>query len=214
MANTWHKESDTQFLITVGQFISTVGAVPTTYGLTAANFVTLANYEEQFDDSVAGVAAAKAAAKAATQTRDADRKTLADFFGQLVNAIYANPAVTDAMIADAGLQPRDKTRTKPTAYTPTNFNAAPDAGGNVTFTWDANGNSKNTLYVIETQSPGDEAWTILASTTKRRVTFYGFAPGVEKWFRVSAQRSSGASTPSFPAVIYGVAGGPALQVAA
>lgn len=214
MGNTYFNMTDNQLDDLFKQFLSVVGVAPTTYGLTAGNITALTNYQEQFGDAITNVVATRAAAKAATQTRDLSRTDALTFFGQLLATIYKNPSVTDAMIAEAGLVPRDGTRTKKVPYQPANLNAVPTPSGSVTLTWEPNGNAYGITYVVEYQAPGAESWTFLGTSTKRRETYFGFAPGTEVWFRVTATRNSQTSEPSYPASIYTPSSAPALKIAA
>lgn len=214
MANNYHKLTDGQLNELFKGFLDVVGAAPVTYGVTAGNITALTNYQEQFGDAITGLVVARAAAKGATQTRDTTRQDALVFFSQLLATIYHNPSVTDTMLADAGLAPRDTNRTKKVPYQPTNLNAVPTPSGTVTLTWEANGNTYGVAYVVEYQAPGAETWNFLGTSFKRRETYSGFAPGTEVWFRVTATRNSLNSEPSYPASIYTPASVPALKIAA
>lgn len=214
MGNNLNTLPDSQLDDVFKQFLNVVGVAPTTYGLTAGNITALTNYQEQFGDALSNLVNARALAKSATQTRDSTRQDALVFFSQLLATVYHNPSVTDAMLTEAGLAPRDTNRTKKVPYQPTNLNATPTPNGNVTLTWDANGNTYGVAYVVEYQAPGAETWNYLGTSFKRRVTYGGFAPGTEMWFRVSATRNSLTSDPSYPAFIYTPASVPALKIAA
>lgn len=214
MANDYHQLPDAKLDSFFNQFLTVVGVNPTSYGMTAGNITSLTTVEEQFADSVTVVTSTRAAAKAATQQRDANRQSAIDQFAYYFANIYNNPSVTDAMIAEAGLAPRDGSRTKKVPYQPANLAATPSPSGSVTLTWDANGNTWGATYVVECQAAGAETWTFLGTSTKRRETFLGFTPGVETWFRVTAQRNGEVSEPSYPASIYAPAGAPPLKAVA
>lgn len=212
--NNWRNASDPSFSASIAQFLSIVGPSPAAWGFIAGQVTNLSNVVDVFDDAVVSHTDAKAAAKAATQYRDATRETASQTFALMVNEAYNNPAVTDAMIASAGLEPRDKSRTKQIPQTPIDLLVTPFANGSITLSWKPNGSTYGVTYVIETQNPGAENWSVYDVTNKTKATYYGFAPGEEKWFRVVAKKTDQTSDPSLPASIYSPASAPSLRVAA
>jgi len=202
MANNWQSKTDHQLDTDLKRIVSVVGADPGAYGVSAGIVADLAACESEFAADITNVVAARAAALAATQARDASRRAAAEVLSRLAASLYASPEVSDAMLADAGLSPRDKKRSRQTPRQPANLLATPDIHGNVVLAWEPGGNVYGVTYVLEWRRDGEEAWTFLGTTTRKRVTYPGFPPGVPVWFRVTASRNMEVSLPSYPACIY------------
>ena len=213
-ANNFQKLSDADLQTLAARFISIVGAGPTSYGLTGAQIVTLTTNDDNYVDAVTAFTDAKTTAKAASADRDAKKAVLVDNLSTLAKTIYNNPSVTDTMIADAGLQPRDSGRTPIVPTTPVDLLANAFADGHVDLKLGRNGNAYGVTFLVEAQSPGAETWTVVATTTKSKATVFGFAPGEAKWFRVRAEKNGISSEPSLPAPIYVPSSSLTIQLAA
>jgi hypothetical protein len=68
-------------------------------------------------------------------------------------------------------------------------------------------------FIVEVSSDG-VSWSQWTVTKKKSLTLDGFAPGVQKWFRVKATNRGQFSFPSQSASIYGGGEGVQLQIAA
>lgn len=214
MANNWQSKTDGQLDADLKRIVSVVGADPGAYGVSAGIVADLAACETEFATDITQLVAARAAALAATQARDASRRAASEVLSRLAASLYANPNVSDAMLADAGFAPRDKKRTRQKPHQPTNLLAKPDIHGNVALTWEPSGNSYGVTYVIEWRREDSESWSFLGTTTRKRARFRGFAPGVPAWFRVTASRNTVVSAPCYPASIYSPESIPSTRLAA
>lgn len=199
----------------VGTQMSTeLNATPAAFGVTVAQAAELDTALTNFTDARTNVENKKAELRAAVEEQNAYRDALVSTMGFLSKDIYNNPSVTPAMIALLGLEPRDTSYTSAIPYTPTGFEATPNADGSVNFKWNRNGNSPRATFIIEQKNPGGE-WSVLTTTTKTKVSLFGFNPGEEKWFRVYATVNGQVSAPSFEDPIYAAApSSPTLSVAA
>lgn len=199
---------------TAPQMNAGVSATPTAYGLTAAQASALDVAVTNFLDAKTAVEDKRSEYRAAVEEQNQFRDELVTLMSQYTSIIYKNPSVTPAMIALLGLEPRDTSPTPSVPFTPTSFEATPFADGSVNFSWNRNGNSRNTNFVIEQKNPGGE-WSVLTTTTKTKISLFGFNPGEEKWFRVYATVNGQVSAPSFEDPIYAAApSSPTLSVAA
>lgn len=214
MANNWQSKTDGQLDLDLKMIVAVVGADPGAYGVGAGIVADLAACEAEFSADITQLAAARAAALAATQARDASRRAASELLSRLAASLYANPEVSDAMLADAGFSPRDKKRTRQQPRQPKALSAVPDIRGNVALAWEPGGNAYGVTYVIEWRREDAESWSFLGTTTRKRVRFPGFAPGVPAWFRVTASRNTVVSLPSYPASIYAPASIAAAHLAA
>ena len=187
-------------LLALGTNVATVIGPGTTnpYGVPTAAVTALMAADAALGGAINAQVAAKAAEKAATVTKAAKRDGVVAALNTIATAVYANPAVTDTMLASLGFPARRSgpaPRRVPTE--PTGLSAEPFANGTVKLKWNRNGNKPGILFVIETSEDG-LAWTMIRSTTRSSFAVEGFAPGVPAWFRITATTSTAASLPRSP----------------
>lgn len=185
------------------------------YGTSTGQDTALASANTAFGTALTGLSAAKASYKAALQTRDSARADLVSALRSIGTTIYADPAVTDQMIADAGYAVHDTTPEKHSPVMVEGFSAVPVGEDSVLFTWDRGANTYPCEFVIEGRADGSSTWSQVYTTTKARIEVAGFAAGVPYWFRVTARRNNQVATPSFSVGIWGATTSPAtLSLAA
>lgn len=200
--NNLHKKPDSTLLMLTGLFNDVVSPDPATYALTADELTELAEAIASLDSAAQSAATIRGELASAYVAKAKERDRLLGRFTTLVNKIYANPTVTDAMITATGLEPRDAGRSRIVPVRPANLIATPSAIGTVELKWDKNGNAYGVSYHIEVAGKDSSSWTMLTSTTRTSITLSGFEPGVMRWFRVSANKNGTTSRPSFSSVIY------------
>ena len=154
---------------------------------------------------------ARDAATNAVKTKDTTKQSSISTARLWAQRVQNNPAATPAMLTSMGIVPASAPAGPVTV--PTFLGANPSSSGTCVLTWNANGNTRATTYVLEQNIDGT-GWTWLGSTTKRRFEDGGATPGVPKLYRVRAQRGGVTSAPSAEAGIYGGEGSVELKVAA
>jgi hypothetical protein len=117
----------------------------------------------------------------------------------------------DPNIYAAASIPAPSAPTPVVPQTPTQLVATPQVDSTVILKWKRNGNPQGVIFKIET-STGNGVWQFLTDTTRASIALSGYAPGVQKFFRVSASKSGLVSQNSNEAVIYPSGG--SLQLAA
>ena len=170
------------------------------YSISVPQKLALVSATNALGNSMQAVSDSKAAYRSSVQTRDLDDKTLMENVAGLAKTLYANPAITDAMLVAIGLEPRPSTRTKHLPIVPTEFAAVPAVDGTVKLTWKRNGNVSGTSFLIE-QKIGS-TWTFICSTTTTKLTLTGYTPGATSTFRVIATRLQMSSPASNEFTIY------------
>ena len=178
-----------------------VGA-PATYGVSVPIATAYQGAFDAFDAAITDAEAAKAAYHAAIEAQAAARAAFLDKVSQIGAIIYNNPLVTDAMLVAASFPPHDTSKTKHSPVTPTDFLVEAVANGTVNLKWNRNGGPTGTNYIIETQTPGDEAWVATYQTTKTKATLAGFPAGQPANFRVIAQKGDQFAYPTTTEMIY------------
>lgn len=182
-------------------FDNAVAGVELGYGLLPADITTLTANLTAFNTSIDDAEIAKAAALAATQAKIAAREVVLAELAKLFKKVYATPTVTDAMLATAGLSPRNTAKVKIVPQQPMTFIATPDVNSTVFFAWSKGANKYGVNYLIE-QKDADGAWSVIFSTTKTKATLPDFAVGATATFRVKATKNDLYSTPSNESTIY------------
>lgn len=179
-----------------------VVSAPTQYGLTGPQGDDLAEIAALFSSALSEMEEVRGLFASAMESKENLREAALTRFGKLMNLMYAQPDVTPEAITSLTLRPRIKTKTPVVPIAPTHFSALPFSNGTVQLSWKPGGNKYGVVYEIEALDPDQENWTIIATTTKTRLTLSGFPAGSPKWFRVRATKNGRASSYSFKAGVY------------
>jgi hypothetical protein len=202
MANPYSKSTDADLLGQARVALSLVAPDPQHFNTTPEMVTRLAALCEVFAERTFEAAEAKARYHGAVAGRRDARQELLSTFGQLVNQILGSEELTEAEVREAGLNPRERRGSRIRPLRPEELQAQPNANGTVLLHWKPGGNPYRVTYLVEVSAEGREDWKVLLTTTKTRVRVRGFAPGVERWFRVSAAHSEQTSASSNTSVIY------------
>lgn len=178
-----------------------LGADPATYGIDPADAAELAALAAQFRADIQAVTAARAAYRAEVQGKDATRAQTADLMARLGQNLYANSALSEAQIVDAGYAAHDAVRSPVGAFEPMGLTASPNANGTVELKWDRAGNAFGVTFVIEVKR-GEGEWRVETFTSRSSLTLEGFPPGDPAWFRVYAKSATRRSEASGVVGIY------------
>ncbi len=200
--NTYFSMSDGDLQAMAGVVNSTMSTSAAAYGVSGAQAAALNTAFTEFGTARSDAASAEADFHSAIEDKSAAREALLANLSTIAKVIYNNTAVTPAMIAAAGYQPRDEERTPVVPQTPTDFQAEPFANGTVQFGWGRNGNPYGVVFVLE-HSPNGTSWSQIWSGRQSKAKLEGFTPGVLGWFRVRARTATLFSDWSTPEAIYG-----------
>lgn len=212
MANKISNLTDAQLAGLLTNMTNGLDGRVTAYGLTAADFTALQNSTSLFNDAVVFSETAEAARKSATQQKKTQKRSTVGVASGIANRVYANPAVSNQMLAEIGLTPRSQGGTRSAPKTPLDLIAAPSANGYVKFTWKRNGNPTRAVFNLQQWQNG--AWITISALTRVSETLGGFAPGIEQRFRVVAWLNGQQSQPSNEFTIYDEGGSEVLSLAA
>lgn len=174
------------------------------YAVPAGQVTSLETTKTSLSNGIQTASDTKAAYHAAIQAKAVSKHGLVGSIAAIAKTVYANPAVTDTMLAAIGLAPRPSTRTRHDPLTPTMFIATPSVDGNVAMQWNKNGNVAFTTYLIE--QLGANGWFFVKSVSGSRALLSGYAPGTTVSFRVVAWRVGVSSAPSNVSTIYPAGG--------
>ena len=173
-----------------------------TLGLSPTDISTLASSAVSVNSTIAAGVTAQANAKAVVKTKQLTLRASEKMLRAYVKRIQANPNTTDALRRQMGLPVRQPaTHTQPAV--PAALTVAGQSDGTNTLAWDTMGNKQGTMYLVEYQTVGNGAWTLLDGTTRAKYAATGFVPGQRTSYRVRAKRNEQTSAYSNEAVIYG-----------
>lgn len=120
----------------------------------------------------------------------------------LVRRVHANPAVSDALKAAAGIPVHDRVRSHLAPVQPTHLVVTTEVSGENHLAWKTGGQGRATMDRIEARSGAETEFTLLDHTTAPRYVHRGRKPGAPIVYRVLARRSNQLSAPSNEAGIY------------
>lgn len=193
---------------------ATGGTAPNPYSIPAATLNALSGLDQDTLNAATDVDAKKAALRASMQERDALLRSLVESLAEIARSVYANPAVTPAMVAALGLQPRSTARVRIVPKTPTDLLATVTENGAIALKWNRFGNAKGVNFVVEAKV-GTGDWAFVGSTTACRLALEGYATGAAVGFRVSASNGGTVSAPSAAATVFpSSSSAPTLRLAA
>ena len=183
------------------------------YGLTEAEVQELDEANATFGTDIQIAIDRENSRKSAVAAKDEDREVVLAGITTIAAKLYANPAVTDKMLTQAGFAERPVYGSRTTPKQPTGLVANAFSDGNVSLKWNRNGSSRSAIFTVwATDSTG--AWDVVTSTTKTKITVSGFTPGQFATFKVVSSVNNLTSAPSNLASIYEVGGTTALSIAA
>lgn len=204
-SNNFQGKSDASLSSMAHQAFTVINGALLAYGVPGPTMALVEAAADALDTDVADVTGKTASLKAAHEGKRADRTSLIDALNTVGATIYNNPLVTPEMLAAAGYAVHDTSGTTVVPNAPADLLANPAADGTVALKWGRNGNPQGVSFLVEVRGETG-GWTFVSSTSRARITLNGYAPGVGKWFRVSATKNDLTSLPSNEAPIYGGAG--------
>ena len=191
---------------------SKLKAYKTQLALTDAQADAIAALAAAYSNSFDTAATAQSVSKAATQTRNTQRKNTTQGLAVFVDQWQSNPLVTPAILADLQLPVHKTTRTTLAPVAPVNLVATPTATGQVNIKWKRNGNSATTTFWLQWDDNG--TWTTVYASTATKATLEDWPINTPATFRVLAVKKDQISGPSNTATIWGGSSSASLELAA
>lgn len=183
-------QSDAMFSQKLLQFETGMAKHGDALGFSAEAEASASAAADSFATALTASDNAKAIAKGAVATKDATRKSSTATVRALAAQVKSNPLATPEILADFGMNPSPST--SGTVKIPTNLVVQPQTQGFAKLTWKRNGNTSNTVFVIQART-GTGQWTIIGTSTKSSFIDPSAIPAVPKWYRVRAERGGSVS---------------------
>jgi hypothetical protein len=175
----------------------------TALGLTPDQVIAISSAQGAFIDALTSVEGAKSTYKAAVADKDAAETSAIQTVQPFIARFQANPNLTPGLLATLGVVPRNPGRTHREVSLPTQLQASVNAvAGQVTLSWDPNGNPSYTQYRIEAAPSPAGPWSVVYVTERKRVTLTGYEAGNSVSFRVYASRAGKTNGPTNIITIY------------
>ncbi len=188
----------------------------------AANAAAL-GYEVDDIDAVLGAASAfntafntaesaKVSSRYATQEKQDQYRSTAEVIRDYAQALKSNPLVTDEILEECGFEPSPAPAGP--VVPPSDLTAKPQSDGMCLLKWKRNGNSTNTVYIVEAQIGSSSTWTVINAGTNLSYKDFDATPGIQRVYRVKARRRNVTSPASPSATIYPGGTSTTLSIAA
>ncbi|MEX2244223.1 MAG: fibronectin type III domain-containing protein [Fimbriimonadaceae bacterium] len=171
-------------------------------GLTAQQVQQIQDASAAFEQAQQGAHAALCAYRAAIEAKDGARHAAIELTARLIAGWKPNPDVSDATLADVGVERDRKRRRAVPVHRPGEVLVTTGNTVNA-LSWSPNGNEYRTVYIIESRASEREEWRFIAATTRTKLAHTGQRPGATVWYRVYAQRAGRNSGPTVPSAAYG-----------
>ena len=173
-------------------------------GLPETGAITTA--QTNYANSVSAMTAAHDAAKAATNTKNEAYAAAFALVQQWANQWQADPAVSQELILELGLNIRDTTPSPRPIFAVTDVVASGNAVGTVRMKWNRGANLPGCNFIVQSRPVGGTEWSFVTVTTKTRLAI-GALPITATEMRVITERRGILSEPSESTVVYGEVGG-------
>lgn len=200
--NSYLPAKDADLQSWANNFLAVANANLAILGLTAPDVTTVSTDKGSFDASVTNNITKQAEAKSAVENKKNVRKKFELSTRNLVNKIQANPNVTSDIKAKLGITVKDSSSSPTNPITPIGLLVNPNSNGTNKLSWNRNGNSQGTIFLVEAEDKPGNPWILIGTTTKTGFDHTNQLPGKTQYYRVRAQRSDNSSDPSNEAVAY------------
>lgn len=210
MDKPYYKMSKAELRAMMQTFTTVATANATPLGLSPAQISEIGGQNTLFNTSLNDQTAAQATARGAVADCTTERSDTIDLISRFAAIFKANPAISDELIAQLGLPPRNQGGDHLPVYDPTNLSALGCSNGVNELKWNKNGNFAGVTYVIEAAYDGTTDFEIIDLSTTTKFEHFDQTPGREVVYRVFARRRNIRSGYSNTAVIYAGGGQQAL----
>lgn len=209
--NDYIPSRDTQLDVWLDNFVKQCETYESELGLDSGSFGTISTLTTAFQTSLGNVTTAKEELKGLVSTKDEDRGDIVALVRTYARQWKNDPSIPSSILNALGIV---TSSTSGPVTMVTNLTASGCGDGDNKLTWNRNGNSANTIFVIESRLDGTANWAFAGTTTKSTFTHTGQAPGQPIWYRVISNRGNFSAGPTQPVLLFGNPGDASLSIAA
>ena len=212
MANTdYIPGGDTQLNTWLDNFVKQCETYESELGLDTGSLGSITTLTAAFQTSLGNVTTAKEELKGLVSTKDEDRDDIVTLVRTFSRQWKNDPTISSSILNALGIV---SSSTSGPVTMVTNLVASGCGDGENKLTWNRNGNTPETTFVIEARIDGTATWFFAGTTTKSKFTHTGQTPGQAIWYRVTSSRGSTLAGPTQPVLLFGNPGDASLSIAA
>jgi hypothetical protein len=207
---SYYGMNEVEFRAWYANWATVAVANATPLGLGLGDQTAITDAQTNYASMVSAYTTAHDAAKIATNNKNGAYDAAFALVQQWSNIWQADPAITDALKLELGLNLRDTTPHPRPIFGVTGLTASGNSVGTVKLRWDRNGNQPGCTFFVQASVNGG-AWTFVTATSKTRLAL-GELAMVPTVYRVLVERRGQFSEPSDFAGVYGGASAPSLTL--
>ena len=189
MAYITEEMAEDDYLSQVRAFVEGAAMNAAALGLSPAD-IDLLNLEiGLLDGRLTSVVTARAALSGAVTAKEEQLTRVRKIVAMMAKTWRADPEIPDEVLDQVMVAPHSPRRviSRPNVVTDLVINA--NGQGEISLKWNPNGNTKGTVYLVETSATGAGPWVVLDAVTSRKFSVEA-TPGEPIWFRVRAKRGT------------------------
>lgn len=211
MASDFLPDAEGQYKLWLDNFVLQCEINAVDLGLNTTALAAINSEYEAFNTSLSDTITAKEVLKGLTTTKIKNRQKMSGTVRSYAKLWKANPAIPSSVIGALGIQ---TSSTSGPVVTVTGLDVVGCDDGVNKLSWNRNGNSPGTMFIVEYRLDGATSWTFAGAVTKTTFAHDEQTPGVTVWYRIIATRAGVNSAPCAPKPAYGNQDETTLSVAA
>jgi hypothetical protein len=209
--NDYIPSRDTELDLWLDNFVKQCETYETELGLDTETFGAISILTTAFQSSLGDVVTAKEELKGLVSTKEENRVDVLAVVRNYARQWKNDPTISSNILNALGIV---ATRSYGPVTMVTNLIASGCGDGDNKLSWNRNGNSPDTTFVIEARINGTSTWFFAGTTTKSKFTHSGQTPGQAIWYRVISSRGNTNAGPTQPVLLFGNPGDSSLSIAA
>lgn len=181
--------ADDDYLSQVRAFAEGAALNAAALGLSPEDIELLNQEIGDLDTRLVSVVTARAALSGAVTAKEEQLMRVRKIVAMMAKTWRADPEIPDEVLDQVMVAPHSPRRviSRPSVVTDLVINA--NGQGEISLKWNPNGNTKGTVYLVETSATGSGPWVVLDAVTSRKFSIEA-TPGEPIWFRVRAKRGT------------------------
>ena len=204
-------DADGQFLLWYDQFLAACVENSEELGLTSKELVEIQSFNDDFKQKMTRVVSTKSVYEGAVQGKKLSRTLAIKNIRGFANKFKANLEVSPGTLRELGVV--CSSNSAPVVPVSKLVVVGMETGINK-LKWKRNGNSSQTMFIVEFRAEGEEKWEFAGAVSKTNFIHAGQIPGRRVWYRVTSTRASKSSVPCPAVAAYGPMESSNLSVAA
>jgi hypothetical protein len=204
-------DADGQFLLWYDQFLTACIENSEELGLTTTDLDKIQSFSDDFKQKLTRVVSTKSTYEGAVKGKKLSRTLATKNIRGYANRFKADLEVSPGTLRKLGVV--SISSSAPVVPVSKLGVVGIETGINK-LSWKRNGNSSQTMFIVEFRVAGEEKWEFAGAVSKTNFIHDGQIPGQRVWYRVTSTRASKSSVPCPAVAAYGPLESNDLSVAA